>query len=180
MNKRLGRVLRSHVWLYFVMMGGFALATALMGQYVLAAAEAGLTIVVILAWMLHKRNRRWEIQQFLAKLTDVQVGTKGVESPFPTTVIRLPDGEIVYANDSFCSATGFSDGMTERTIGELVPGFPTDWLAAGKQEYPYDITVQNRRYRVFGNAVRGDDPAGTPLGVLRLVDLTELYQVRDE
>jgi hypothetical protein len=40
--------------------------------------------------------------------------------------------------------------------------------------------VQNRRYRVFGTTVRGDDPNNTPMGVLRLVDLTELYQVRDE
>ena len=180
LNKKLGSVLHSHVWLYFVMMGGFALATALMGQYMLAAAEAGLTIAVILVAMIHKRSRRWETQQFLNKITDVQAGTKGVESPFPTCVMRMPDGEVLYANDGFCSATGFDDGMTERTISELIPGFPTDWLTAGKQEYPYDISVRDRRYRVFGTAVRADDPAGTPLGVLRLVDLTELYQVRDE
>ena len=98
MNKKLGSVLHSHVWLYFVMMGGFALATALMGQYMLAAAEAGLTILVILVAMIHKRNRRWETQQFLNKITDVQAGTKGVESPFPTCVIRMPDGEVLYAN----------------------------------------------------------------------------------
>ena len=180
MNKKLGRVLHSHVWIYFVIMGGFALASAVLGQYILAAAEAGLTMVAIVIFLVHKRTRRWEIQQFVGKLTDAQTGAKGAESPFPTAVIRLPEGEILHANDSFCAATGFADGMTERTVSELVPGFPTDWLAAGKQEYPYDITVGTRRYRVFGSTVRADDPAQTPLGVLRLVDLTELYQVRDE
>ena len=180
MNKKLGRVLHSHVWIYFVIMGGFALASAFLGEYLLAAGEAALTMVAIVIFLMHKRTRHWEIQQFVGKLTDAQTGAKGAESPFPTAVIRMPGGELLNANEAFCATTGFADGMTERTISELVPGFPTDWLAAGKSEYPYDIAIQNRRYRVFGTAVRADDPAGTPLGVLRLVDLTELYQVRDE
>ena len=180
MNKKLGRVLHSHVWIYFLMMGGFALASAFQRQYLLAAVELAVTAIAVAIFVVHKRNRRWEIQNFVGKLTDAQIGVKGAESPFPTAVIRLPGGEILHANEAFGAATGFSAGMTERTVGELVPGFPTDWLAAGKNEYPYDISVNNRRYRVFGTTVRGDDPAGTPMGVLRLVDLTELYQVRDE
>ncbi len=180
MNKKLGRLLYSHVWIYFVMMAGFAVASLVMKQYILAGVEFLLTMVAVLIYATHKRNRHWEVQQFLNKLTDSQTGAKGAESPFPTAVIRLPEGQILHTNESFCGSTGYHDGMTERTIGEVVQGLPTDWLAAGKTEYPYDITVQQRRYRVFGTTVRADDPANTPLGVIRFVDLTELYQVRDE
>jgi len=180
MNKKLGRLLYSHVWIYFVMMAGFAIASLVLKQYILAGIELVLTIAAVFIYTTHKRNRHWEVQQFLNKLTDSQTGAKGAESPFPTVVIRLPEGQILHTNEAFSGATGYRSGMTEKTIGEVVPGLPTDWLAAGKTEYPYDISVQQRRYRVFATTVRADDPSNTPMGVLRFVDLTELYQVRDE
>ena len=180
MNRKLGRLLHSHVWIYFVVMGCFAAATFVAKQYVLAGIETALTVAAVMVYLRHKRGRNWETQQFINRLTDAQTGVKGVESPFATVVIRLPEGEILHGNEMFCAATGYVAGMTERKIEEIIPGFPLDWLTAGKTEYPYDITVGERRYRIFGNAVRADDPNGTPMGVLRLVDLTELYQVRDE
>jgi len=180
MNKKLGRLLYSHVWIYFVMMAGFAIASLVLKQYILAGIELVLTIAAVFIYTTHKRNRHWEVQQFLNKRTDSQTGAKGAESPFPTVVIRLPEGQILHTNEAFSGATGYRSGMTEKTIGEVVPGLPTDWLAAGKTEYPYDISVQQRRYRVFATTVRADDPSNTPMGVLRFVDLTELYQVRDE
>jgi len=161
-------------------MVGFAVASFIRGDYLLAIVELVATLACVIVYVLHKRSRNWEIQQFLNKLTDAQTGTNGAESPFATAVIRLPEGQILHANESFCNATGFADGLTERTVGEVLGGFPTDWLTNGKNEYPYDITAQGRRYRVFGSAVRADDPASTPMGVLHFVDLTELYQVRDE
>ena len=180
LNKRLGRLLHTQVWVYFVLLCGFVLGAVLLRHYLMAGIEAVITVVVFLIYILHRQNRHREIQQFLRKVTDVQTGIEGVESPFPTAVIRLSDGRILYANDGFAYATGYLEGMTERTIGELLPGFSTDWLIAGRTEYAYDVTIQDRRYRVYGTAVRADDPAGTLLGVMRFTDLTELYQVRDE
>ena len=180
MNKKLGRFLHSHVWIYFVMMLGFAVASLVLQQYLLAGVEFLLTGFAVFIYVTHKRNRHWEVQQFLNKMTDSQTGANGVESPFPTVVIRLPSGQILHANESFCAATGYKRSMTERMITEIIPDLPTDWLSAGKTEYAYDITAQQHRYRVFGTLVRGDDPKQTPMGVLRFVDLTELYRVRDE
>ena len=180
MNKKLGRLLHTQVWVFFVLMCGFAFGAVLLQQYLLAGIEAVITAAAFLVYVLHRRSRRREIQQFLSKVTDTQAGIEGVESPFPTVVVRLSDGRILLANDGFAFATGYLEGMTEHTIGELLPGFSTDWLAAGKSEYAYDVTVQERRYRVYGTSVRADDPAGTLLGVMHFTDLTELYQVRDE
>ena len=72
MNKKLGRVLYSHVWVYFVVMAGFAAASFAMNQYLLAGIEAVATVVAVVTYILHKRSRNWEIQKFLAKLTDEQ------------------------------------------------------------------------------------------------------------
>ena len=180
MNKKLGRLLYSHVWIYFVVMAGFSVAAFVMKQYLLAGVETLLTIACVLVYVMHKRNRNWEVQQFLNKLTDHQIGAEGAESPFPTMVIRMPGGQILHTNESFCSVSGYTNGMTERTASEVIPEFPLDWLAAGKSEYPYDVTMLGRRYRVFGTVVRADDPHGSPMAVLRFVDMTELYQIRDE
>ena len=180
MNKRLGKMLRTHVWIYYVLLGIFALSTALMGQYILAAAQAAVLLIAALVYMLYRRVRRHELQQFAKKITDLQTTANGAEVPFPMALIRVDDGMILYTNEAFASAADLREVMTERAIGEIVPGFSTDWLLTGKNEYAYDVTVQQRRYRVYGSMVRADDPEGTLLGMLCFADLTELYQVRDE
>ena len=46
MNKKLGRLLWPGLWVFFVVMAGFAVAAAAMENYVLAAVEGGLTAVL--------------------------------------------------------------------------------------------------------------------------------------
>ena len=180
MNKRLSKVLHTHVWIYFVLLFGFAAAALLTEQYMLAAAEGAVTAVVLVVALIQQHVKRNELQKFLARVSLEQTGRESAESPFPMAVIRLSDGGVLYANEAFSKATGYDDNMTQRSIQELIPGLQTDWLISGKSEYPYDVTAQGRRYRVYGSAARGDDPGNTFLGILYLSDLTELYQVRDE
>ena len=180
MNKRFGKVLHTHVWIYFVLLFGFAVAALLAEQFTLAAVEAAVTVVMLLAALLQNQRRKNELQKFLSRVSLEQTGRESAESPFPVAVIRLADGGVLYTNDAFAKATGCEDTMVQRSIQELLPGLQTDWLLSGKTEYPYDITAQGRRYRVYGSAARGDDPGNTFLGILYLSDLTELYQVRDE
>ena len=180
MNKKLGRLLHTHVWIYYVLMGGFVLGALLLGQYALAGVEALIIAAAFLTYMLQKQQRQKELQLFMGRVSDYQTGTQGAESPFPMATIRLSDGSVLYSNDAFSHATGYVESMTERTIGELVPGFQTEWLLSGKNEYAYDVTLQGRRFRVYGTTVRADDPGNIFLGVLYFSDLTELYQIRDE
>ena len=180
MNKKLGRLLYPQTWVYFVVMGVFALATLWMEHYILGAVEMVLTVLAYIVFAIHRRNRRREVQSFLGKVNHNQHGVNNVENPFPTTVVRMGDESILLANELFTQATGYAPGLSRRTIGEVVPGFSTEWLASGKTEYAYDVTIRDRRYRVYGTLVRAEDPNQTLLGVLRFMDLTELYQVRDE
>ena len=180
MNKRLGRALYAQVRIYFVLLGVFVLAAAALQQYILALVGAVLVITGLVVYLVQKRNRKREIQQFVQKVAQSQSGSENVSYPFPMVMIRLVDGVVVYANSAFSAITGYADGMDEHTVEQLIPGLQTEWLSEGKHEYAYDVTVKDRRYRVYGTSVRADDPGNTLLGVLYFTDLTELYQIRDE
>ena len=180
MNKALGRHLNYNVGLYFLVMLIFAVITAIVGNYILAGAELLFTIALFALYFMYRSRRRNEIQGFLQNLEEKMSSIAGVESPFPLVVIRLEDNGILYTNDAFVKLANMKYSLTESCVEDILPGFNTEWLTSGKQEYPYDITLEKRRYRVYGTALRADDPQATPLGILYLSDLTELYQVRDE
>ena len=180
MKKRIGRLLRPSMEPYFVLMFGFVVAAGLLHQYILAGVELGVWALVLATYLLLRANRKKKLKAFVAKALDVQTGVQGQKTPFPMVVVRLADGGIVYVNDLFINLTGFSDVMTERDVSDVLPGFDTQWLVSGKTEYAYDVTLQDRRYRVYGSLIQANDALETQLGVLYFSDLTELYQVRDE
>ncbi len=180
MNKKLGRLLRPNMGVYFVFMLAFSVAAGLLQSYILAGVTLAVTAVLLCVYLLLKNQHRKQLQKYLVSQLDPQGDAGGARTPFAMVTIRLADGGIVYVNDAFLSLTGFQDTMAERTITDILPGFTTDWLLSGKTEDPYDVTLLGRRYRVYGTVIHADDPLATELGVLYLTDLTELYQVRDE
>ena len=180
MNKKLAKLLQPAMGGYLVVMLGFAIAAALFQNYLLAGIELIVTALVLVIYRMNRNNRRKKLQNFVQSYMDDMSGAKGTQSPFPMLVVRLADGGIVYANDAFVKLTGFQDAMAEVKVSDVLPGFATDWLTSGKTEYAYDVTIETRRYRVYGTMIRTDDTEQTPLGVLYFTDLTELYQVRDE
>ena len=180
LNKKLERLLNPSAGLYFAVLAVFGIAAALLGQFVLAGVELGIAVLLFVLYLLFRRNRSRELQAFIQKATDEMNTVGGADSPFPMVVLRLGDGGIVHANEAFIRLTDFHDTMSERNIDMFLPGFDTDWLASGKTEYPYDVSIGKRRYRVYGTMIHAVDPAAIALGVLYFTDLTELYQVRDE
>ena len=180
MNKKLGRLLRPDMGWYFVVMLAFGVAAMLLEQYILAIVELAVAGLMFALYIIYGNYRKNQLRMYVQKVTDSMDVTHGSEAPFPMAVIRLADSGIVYASHSFTVLTGFNDSTKERNIEELLPGFSADWLISGKTEYPYDVTLGDRRYRIYGSGIHADDPQSTALAVLYLTDLTELYQVRDE
>ena len=180
MNKKLGRLLHPNMGGYIAVMIGFAIAAALFKNYLLAILEILITGLVFAIYQVNRAKRRKKLQDYVQEHLNELVDTDGTKPPFPMLVLRLTDGGIVYANDAFIHLTDFVDNMGERNITEVLPGFETGWLTSGKSEYSHDVTLENRRFRVYGSVVRADDPDMTYLGILYFADLTELYQVRDE
>ena len=180
MKKRLNQILRPGLGIYFAVMAVFCAAALVAGTYWLAAAECVVTLVLFMLYIMDRKRRRREIRHFLQSTGNTLEAVGHGDAPFPTMLVRLGDGGIVWTNAQFNQLTNFSDILLEKQLDELLPGFSTDWLASGKNEYPYDVTLNNRRYRVYGTTIRADDSQGTMLGVMYFSDLTELYQVRDE
>ena len=180
MNHRLGRLLRPGVGVYFIIMAVFCAATLMVGQYWLAAVEAAVTLAAFGVYVMSRKRRERQIQRYLRSAPNTLESLGQGESPFPAVVVRLADGGIIWTNRRFSNLTGISDTMMEHELEEVLPDFSTDWLASGKTESPHDVTLDGRRYRVYGTTIRAEDNRSTLLGVMYLSDLTELYQVRDE
>jgi len=180
LNKKIGRLIRPNMGVYFVLLFIFAIVSAYLQQYLLAGIELGVLLIGLVLYLVLRINRKKQLKQFLDKATDVQSGVQGQRPPFPMLAVRLSDGGIVFANDRFVNLTGFHDVMSERNVTDILPGFDMQWLRDGKTEYPYDIRLLDRRYRVYGTQIATGDVWDTRLGVLYLTDLTELYLVRDE
>ena len=180
MGKKLSRLVNPGMGLYFWVMLSFALAALLLNQYLLAAVEAVVVLLLFISYSILRKSRRRQLLRYIENVPSTLESVSHGESPFPTAVIRMGDGGIIWVNDQFVNITGFSDAMTEQYLSDVVPGFKTDWLADRKSEAPYDVTMGGRRYRVYGTSFRAEDSIGTVLGVLYFSDLTSLYQVRDE
>ena len=181
MKKKLSRLLRPGLIACFVVMLGFCAAAVVLKQYYLAAGEAIATAVLFTCYLLDRRRRSREIQTFIQNASAApDITGKIAENPLPMALIRLGDNGIVWASDRFAAVTGYRQQIPEQNIADVLPGISMDWLAAGKTEYPYDVTIGTRRYRVYGSSIRANDVVGTYFGVLYLSDLTEMYQVRDE
>ncbi len=180
MKKRLGRLFRPGMGAYFIAMGIFCLVALLMRQYWLALGESLLTFAMFGFYMLDRYRRSIEIRRFIRRSANTLEAVGQGESPFPTVVVRLGDGGIVWSNQQFSALIGATGTVMEQDLENVLQDFATDWLTAGKTECPRDVTLNGRRYRVYGTMIRTDGSPGLLLGALYFSDLTELYQVRDE
>jgi len=180
MNKRLAWLLRPGMGIYFAVMGIFCAAALVLQHFWLAAVEGLVTLGLFGLYIAERNRRSREIQQYLQSTSNTLESVGHGSSPFPMVLARLGDGGIVWANRQFCDLTGFNDIMMEQNLEDMIPDFTVDWLTDRKTECPYDVTIESRRYRVYGSVIRAEDTMGTMLGVLYFSDLTELYQIRDE
>ena len=180
MDQKLRKLLRPSRGIYIFVLVGFCAAALVMEQYILAGAEAAVTLLVIGGHTLSKNYRNRKIQQFLQSCPQTLEGISKGDSPFPAVLISLGDGRILWTNQRFAAITGLRDSMMEPGLEEVIPGLSTDWLASGKNESPQDVTVNKRRYRVYGVPVHTGEDKSLMMGVMYFCDLTELYQVRDE
>ena len=180
MNRKLGRLLEPGMEVFFIVMLAFAFAALVAGNGYLALAELVATGVLFAVYYFKKIKRRRELEAFIQSTTNTLGTTDGGRTPFPMALVRMGDGAMIWANDSFVELSGFRERMYEQKITDLIPAFKMDWLANGRKEYPFDVTVNGRRCRIYGNAIHGDDSYGTMLAALYFADLTDLYLIRDE
>lgn len=151
-----------------------------MGQYLLFALEAAATGLAFAVYSANRARNQRRIRRFLQETPYTLESISHGEAPFPAVMLRLGDRVVVWENRRFTELTGLSDSVIERHLEDVMPDLQLDWLASGKHESPHDVTLNDRRYRVYGTLIRPDRSDSSTMGVLYLCDLTELYEVRDE
>ena len=104
-----------------------------------------------------------DFMDYVQRATDSVGISVHAGSPFPMAVLRLPENEIVWGNPAFFTVTGLSDHNRYQTFESVIPGFTTDFLREGRNEYPGDQLINGRRYRIYGNYVRSEDNETTVL-----------------
>ena len=163
-----------------MLMAVFCAASMAAKQYWLAALETAATLIAFALFVANKKRRDQQLRQYIQSSPNTLEALGHGRSPLPAALVRLADGAIVWSNHRFSDITGIGESMMEQNLEDVLPDFSTDWLAERKTEAPADVTLDGRRYRVYGTTIRAEDLMGTMLGVLYFADLTELYQVRDE
>ncbi len=181
MKKKLSHLFRPGLTICFVTLVCFAIAAMAVGQVVLAFAELVVTALLLGFYLLERQRRNREILSFAHKaFRTMDITAKGTENPLPMAMVRLGDEGIVWASERFAAVTGYHARIPEQSVGDVLPGMSMDWLGAGKNEYPNDVAIGSRRYRVYGTIIHTEENVGGMLGMIYLSDMTEMYQVRDE
>ena len=94
MNRKLGRLLRPGMGAYFFVMAAFCAATLLDGNYLLAAAEASVTLLVFMLYITNRNRRDRQIQKYIQEAANTLEATSQGESPLPAVLTRLVTVEL--------------------------------------------------------------------------------------
>ncbi len=186
MNRKIKSLLSSNIHLYVVTLILFAIATFFFGKYSLQLTVGEIVIIAMLMvyTRVTSRRRSREMLGYIESVTaNIDNATRNTlqNFPFPMATFTLDENDIIYANEPFLAVTG-GERLLATKISTLVPGFSARWLMEGKSEYPELVTLNDRRYRVFGNLVRGSDAPGVKnyVATTYWVDETEYALIRDE
>ena len=167
--------------LYFITLLLFAGISIALKQYYVASVEILLTIGLFIYNRIASGRRKKALMSYIQSTTDSLGTAFKTGSPFPMAVIKMSDSEIVWANPAFYRVSGLRDSFLHQKMEDVVPHFSTRWLTEGRNECPQDVTIEGRRYRVYGSLIRSEDEHATLLlAALYLADMTEMFNIRDE
>lgn len=125
-------------------------------------------------------QRRRDILGYIDAMT-ASIGDAAMSSvsssPFPTVVVRLETGEILWGNESFRHITGDRKHTFDVRLTDVVPEADIQWLVEGRSEAQSVLPIGDRVYALFGSTARLEGKPGV-FGTIHFVDMTELQRTR--
>jgi len=158
MNKKLPRMLRPNIRLYFIMFFAFSISTFFFGgfSHELGIVQFFILIILIIYSRIVTKRRTAKLIDYLESVSDgMDLTIRDI--PLPVMLYNPDTDEIIWSNDKFISAAGLKTPFFERHISDVVPDYNGEWLLDRRHEYPEILTLGQDKYRVFGNMVRTDD-----------------------
>ena len=179
MERSVKRLLRNEGYIFFAVLLLFAVAEAAQRNYWMAFALS-VTAVGMLALVLAVTRQRVKgIAASVQTAVDNLIGTATSAAPWPTAMIRLEDGEILWRDRQFQKMLNTVESRVGERIVDVIPELRLDWIKAGRQESPNDLQIRDRRFRCLGFAPKSENGASSPAQLI-WVDCTELLETRDE
>ncbi|MGI5977915.1 MAG: DHH family phosphoesterase [Oscillospiraceae bacterium] len=182
MNKNIKRMLEPGTRLYFVFLVIFA-GLAFLFNINLAIGEIAITALLLIYSLVANKRRRKELESYIESVTyDAETARSDslMNFPLPTVAFRLDNTAIVWGNQFFSELFNKGGLHLDTRLSDLVPGFRSKWLTEGKTQYPGVVSVGGRRFRVYGNIIRGEDDTHDFMGISYWLDVTEYDQIREE
>ena len=189
MNNRLQKIVAPGTRLFLLVLAVFAAVTFIMGNEILAVAEAGVIVLLGLYTLVDARKRRRQLVEYLEGVTYDTESAKNntlMNFPLPIVVFKMSDYKIVWGNQIFFSLFGGAAHPSfDAVLSDMVPGFNSRWLTEGKSQYPGLVQVGERKYQLHGNIVRSRDGESDPnlanfMGITYWVDVTDYDSVKQE
>ena len=169
--------------LYLAFMAAFALAALFFRQYLLAAAEGGITLILAIVALVMKRKKAKQLTAYIESITYDTENAKNstlLSFPLPMAVFRLSDSSVVWANDAFFQMFDVGGTRVDAQLAALIPDFSGTWLMEGKTAYPSLVEINRHKYQMFGNLIRSeqDEENSAIMGITYWMDVTDYDNTR--
>lgn len=178
-NKRAARLLEPGMRAYFVIFLLFFIAILFVNVYV---AAAGLLLLVA-QYVVFRNAAAKRRKEILALIDSVasnigDAATNSVSaSPFPTAIIRVETGEVIWCNNLFHSMTGERRHTFEIKLSDIIPQIDVRWLMEGRNISLTDLIIGDRIYELHGNTAKVEGKPGL-FGTIYFIDVTETRRIR--
>ncbi len=183
--KKLSRLSEPSMILYFAFLIVFTIAAVLLGQYILAAGEALIVILLFIYSRISSNRYRKELSEYIESVSlcaDNLSGDSLSNLPIPTVMFQAENYKILWTNEAFLSIADGRENVFEYKLTELAPGFSAKWLLEGKNICPETVKLGNRKYRLYGSLERTEKKAGgfNFTGTVYWVEITNLAEIEED
>ncbi len=169
--------------LFLACMAAFALASLYFQQYILAAVEGGITLILCVVTAVLRRRKAKQLVAYIESITYDTESAKNstlLSFPLPMAVFRIADSSVVWGNDMFFHMFGKSGPRVEAQLVSLIPDFTGKWLLDGQTRYPDIVVIGEHKYELHGNLIRSEkeEDSSAIMGITYWLDVTEYENTR--
>ena len=176
-NRTLKQLLRGETYFYCLVFLGFGVAALAEHNYLLAAADGAAALITFVLTLLFSRVRARGISGYVQTSVASLSGEVLVDAPFCLLTVRLSNGEVLWHSKRLQETLGRKDSFIGQSLDQVLPGVSCQWLLDGKSEAGEEQLINSRRYQLYGYATK---ESGEDVGVIELLDATELLTTRDD
>ena len=179
MERSVKRLLRNGALVFTAALLLFSGVEAARQEYWLAGAMAITALALLGLDFAVSRQRVKGIAAAVQTAVDGLSQSVAAAAPWPTALIRLSDGEILWHNRQLQKAMNVTESQVGTPLSAVFPDLPLDWLRNGKNECPEEQQIRERRFRCLGFAPKRE-ASREAVAQLIWIDCTDLMDTRDE